>query len=230
MTRRVVTQLLELDPEAEVLILDNAAPRPYENAWIRLEENVFWTGALDFAIQKSRKEGFTHLWFLNNDLYFTGAGPYISRVQATLKRLEQMSKTTGPTGVYSPAIEKNPYHPQMRPLFKASLHLVRIIDAVAPVFNLTCLEEIGGLDAEDNPLGYGVDVWICSRALEAGWNLVVDSSLSLRHLHHSSAGRIPNFLEQAAALEENYLRTRLGDNFRHKISEQKKIVEELKIS
>ncbi|WP_300160597.1 hypothetical protein [Solidesulfovibrio sp.] len=216
LTRRLHEQLL---PEASaaglpVLVLDNAAPEPYAGAWTRLPENRFWAGAFDLAVRAARDMGRTHLWFLNNDIVFTSRPPYLGRALGRLARLEA---TLGPVGCFSPAFEASPYHPQMVARPGGDFRLVRVMDGVAPLVSLDALEAVGGLDAADNPRGYGVDVWLAVRLHQAGYKLVVDHGLTVRHRHHTSARAEPGFLEAAARAEAAYLSARLGPGYRERL-------------
>ncbi len=217
LTRRLHEQLLVEAQAAAmpVLVLDNAAPEPYAAAWRRLPENRCWAGAFDFAIQAVREMGCSHLWFLNNDIVFTSRPPYLGRA---LGRLARMEAALGSVGCFSPAFEASPYHPQMVARPGGDFRLVRIMDGVAPLVSLSALETVGGLDAADNPRGYGVDVWLAVRLHRAGYKLVVDHGLTVRHRHHTTAREVPGFLEAAARAEAAYLSARLGPDYRERVA------------
>lgn len=189
-----------------VRIFDNAAPLPCPGAWRRAEHNLYWAGALSEVLRLVREEGYTHLWFLNNDVRFTGPAPYLSRVEARLAAVEQR---LGPVGIWTPAVGDNPYHPQMCRLPSGGLTHAAVVDGIAPLYALDCLEAIGGVDAGDNPYGYGVDLWISLRASQAGWPVLVDHDLLMEHRYHSTAKTLPGFMTQAAAAEKAYLHRRL---------------------
>lgn len=212
-TARLHRQLLQGDPDkaGRILVLDNHAPEPYPEAWRRLPANLYWAGAFAYAAGEAENLGATHLWFLNNDLTFQSAPPHLGRAEARLAALE---KRLGRVGLYAPAMERNPYHPQMRRRPGGEFRLVRIVDGVAPLVNLDCLRDAGGLDAADNPMGYGVDLMLSLRAAERGWPLVVDHRLVIRHQGHAAAKAAPGFMERAAAAERDYLSARLGPDFR----------------
>ena len=218
LTRRLHEQLL---PEAQatdtpLLVLDNAAPEPYPDAWVRLAENRFWAGAFDYAIRAARDMGRTHVWFCNNDVVFTSRPPHLGRA---LGRLAQLEAALGRrVGLYSPAFTASPYHPQMVARPGGDWRCVRVLDGVAPLVSLDALEAVGGLDATDNPRGYGVDIWLAARFHDAGYALVVDDSLTLRHRHHTAARDVPGFLDAAARAEAAYLTARLGPDYRARIA------------
>ncbi|EFL51360.1 conserved hypothetical protein [Solidesulfovibrio fructosivorans JJ]] len=215
-TKRLADQLAQSDPDPELaaLVLDNAAPEPYPDAWKRLPENIYWAGALAKAAGLARDMGKTHLWFCNNDILFTSRPPHLSRALGRLARLEA---TVGRVGLYSPAFAASPYHPQMVASPGFQYRLARVMDGVAPLVALDCLDAIGGLDVDDNPYGYGVDVWLSARARQAGWELVVDQAVTVRHRHHTAARAVDGFLETAARAEEAYLRKRLGPDWRERV-------------
>ena len=81
MTNRLHEQLLASDPQYadDVYVLDNHAPIPYTNAHLRTERNLFWAGGLEYCIEDVKNKGYTHLWFLNNDMFFVSQSPYIHR-------------------------------------------------------------------------------------------------------------------------------------------------------
>lgn len=212
MTRRLYDQLHRSDPGAAIpiFVLDNAAPEPYPQAWRRLEENVYWAGALAYAARTVREIGCTHLWFLNNDITFVSRPPYLAR---TFGRLARLDATLGQVGLYSPAFSKSPYHPQMVVRPGGQYRQVRVMDGVAPLIDLACLEKIGGVDFGDNPFGYGVDILLSSQIEAAGWKLVVDHQVVVNHRHHTTARAVPGFLEMAAKAEAGYLQKRLGPDY-----------------
>ncbi len=212
---RTLTEiLLRNDPGAlgRVLVFDNAAPEPYVGAWLRASENLFWAGALEVCLKAAREQAYTHLWFLNNDIRFVSSPPFLGRAEA---RLQQLEKLTGKTvGIWSPSVESSPYHPQMLPLSDAEAALTPLVDGIAPLLNLRAVEEVGGLDAADNPRGYGVDMWLSLRLYRAGLLTLVDPRVRIRHRHHTTARTVPGFMELAAGQEESFMCRRLGPKWR----------------
>lgn len=221
LTQRLHRQLLNAEPKqaGHIYVLDNAAPQPYQQAWRRLPANLYWTGALEYASAEFSKAGYTHIWFLNNDILFHSQPPHIARAAGRLARLEQ---TFGRVGIYAPSVRANPYHSQMVSQGPCECRLVSYVDGIAPLISLECLQEIGGLDALDNPFGYGVDIWLGLRAKKANWLVVVDNQLVLRHTYHSTAKQVKGFLEQAALAQHNFLSSRLGPDYQNFIQEQQK--------
>lgn len=212
LTRGLHTQFLEADPDfaSDVFVLDNAAPKPYPGAWKRLEANLFWGGALAWALDAFGEAGYTHLWFCNNDALFASPPPYVSRALLRIKRLEKQ----GRVGLYSPAVTVNPYHKQMAVQTASACRKAAYLDGIAPVINLACAKEVGGADLGDNPYGYGVDIWLSLRAAKSGWSVWVDDLLVLRHKYHCVAKEVDGFLAVAAEAENIYLTKRLGANWR----------------
>ncbi|MGE4290977.1 MAG: glycosyltransferase family 2 protein [Desulfovibrio sp.] len=214
LTRRVQRQLLERAPHdhSHVRILDNAAPLPAESPWVRLPENLYWAGALQWTLEylTTREPEYTHLWFLNNDIAFATPGPQLMRVA---QRLAWIESRLGRVGAYSPAALRNPYHPQMVLKSDQQMRTVAYLDGIAPVFNIQALNAAGGIDLEGNPYGYGVDVMTSLRLHQAGLSLVVDHQVALRHTYHSTARTVTGFMEQAARAEERYLTARLGRDY-----------------
>lgn len=195
---------------SHVYVLDNAAPKAYEHAWQRLKQNIYWPGALNYALLAFKEMGYTHLWFFNNDAYFTSKAPYLGRSSG---RLAQMEKLLGRVGIYAPSVPLNPYHPQMVVNPAAQCRVVNYVDGIAPLLNLDCVSSIGGLDVGANIYGYGVDIWLGLRAKQAGWGVLVDHQVCVKHIYHSTAKKVDGFLAQAAQAERDYLTQRLGPNY-----------------
>lgn len=228
-TARLHDQLLESDPDwrDNVLVLDNAAPQPYpaSRTWHRAAGNGYWAGAFAACLEHLHRLGAERLWFMNNDIYFASAPAPLTAAWARLVRLE---KTLGPVGLYSPAVLANPYHPQMVARPGAQASEVGVADGIAPLVSVGAVAEVGGLDADDNPFGYGVDLWLSLRLARAGYRLVVDHQVTIRHIYHTTARSIDGFLDRAAALERDYLAARLGPEYRREIDAAKGEVRDLK--
>ncbi len=212
LTQRLLSQLRASDPELgqRVLVLDNHAPEPFPDAWRRLDRNLYWGGALAYCLQACRELGCSHLWYLNNDIAFISRPPHLERAW---QRLQRLDARLGPVGVYSPSVLRNPYHAQMVQRPEGQFRLVPYIDGIAPLFRLECLDALGGLDLGANPYGYGVDVWTSLAAHRAGWPVVVDHQVALRHSYHSTARRVEGFLALAGAAQDAYLEERLGPGY-----------------
>lgn len=220
LTTRLHAQLRTSDPSWNALfVVDNNAPEPYPNPWIRFSENRYWPGALHAVSRRLRDEGFSHVWFLNNDVSFVSKPPVISTAWLRLQRLE---KTLGAVGVYSPSVLTNPYHPQMVHDPQHQYRRTRYVDGIAPLFNLACLHDIGGVDHTGNDYGYGVDVALSLAASNAGWPVVVDHQVCLKHAYHSTAKTIDGFLEKAALAEADYMQRVLGPDWREIVDHAKK--------
>lgn len=211
-TAIVHRQFLQSDPDRadDIFVLDNASPEPYETAWKRLDENVYWGGAFAWAVEAFRAAGYTHLWFCNNDMVFLSPAPYCRRVCARIGWLEKQGKV----GIYSPSVTANPYHPQMISRAGEECRRAAYVDGIAPVVSLECVNSLGGLDLADNVYGYGVDVWLSYRAARSGWGVWVDHTLVLRHIYHLTARERPGFLGTAAKAEDNYMAKRFGSAWR----------------
>ncbi len=218
-TGRVHRQLLAADPQwsERIFVLDNHAPLPYAQAWRRLNENLYWAGALDYCLRFFAAHGWSHVWFLNNDLFFISLPPHLQRAWA---RLRAMENAVGPVGVYSPSFEHHPYHSQMIASSTKAYRRVQFVDGVAPLINLKCWREVG-LDFHGNAQGYGVDVHFSLSVSRAGWPVIVDHHLRVRHFYHSTARTIPGFLQTAAIREKAYLEQRLGSDYRALLKEFK---------
>ena len=234
LTLRLHRQLLTADPAwaAHIRVLDNAAPQSYSGAyaqdetappgvdksltqvWRRLPENLYWAGGLHAALESARQEGYTHLWFFNNDVVFTSPPPHLARAAERLRRLQAIC---GPVGVYAPAVESNPYHRQMVRKQAAQWSRVAYVDGIAPLLNLAAVDAVGGLDMGENIYGYGLDIWLSLRLAEAGWPVLVDHQVTLKHHYHATARRVEGFLATAAAAEQAFLTKRLGVDYKQRL-------------
>ncbi|WMW67230.1 hypothetical protein [Nitratidesulfovibrio liaohensis] len=207
-----------------VLVLDNAAPRPATGAWRRLPDNLFWGGALAYCLDAARDMGCTHLWFLNNDISFETRPPLVARAALRMARMgaalaaRGLGGPAGRVGVYAPAVDRNPYHPQMVRDARIQYRRVALVDGIAPLMDLECAREVGGADCADNPRGYGVDVWLSLRAHRAGWPVVVDHQLVVRHRYHTTARSVDGFMDAAARAEHDYMTRRLGPAWRDEVA------------
>lgn len=216
LTQRLAQQLeadVQASPGVEipVRVLDNAAPQPYPGAWLRLDENFFWAGAFEWTMQRLSQEGFERVWFLNNDLYFVSKPPVIA---AALGRLRRMEQTLGRVGIYAPSVTASPYHPQMAQRPGAQFRRVNLLDGIAPLVHLDAWREVGGLDFGENSFGYGVDLGFSARVAQAGWALAVDHQVCVRHVYHSTARTVEDFMDTAARAEAEFLAGRFGPDWR----------------
>lgn len=221
LTGRVYEQI---KAEPDVFVLDNAAPKEFVGAWKRLPENLFWAGAFEWALHEFSQRGYSHLWFFNNDAYFLSKGPHLKKAISRLSRMEEL---LGCIGIYSPSVTANPYHPQMVQDKASQCRIVSMVDGIAPLIHLTCAEEVGGLDALDNPYGYGVDTWLSSRVKKTKWKMVVDNQVLIRHNYHATANKIEGFLTKAAQAEQVFLENRLGPDYKTIIQEEQKKCQEI---
>ncbi|SFJ73219.1 hypothetical protein SAMN04488082_10665 [Desulfomicrobium apsheronum] len=215
-TKQLHWQLMESDPARRdrILVFDNASPEPYENAWLRAEENLYWAGALERVMGLLAAKGASHVWFLNNDATFVSKPPLIER---TCLRLARAERLVGPIGVYSPAVTANPYHPQMVERPGGQFRQVRYVDGIAPLVSVEFWKRAGGVDFAGNPYGYGVDVWFSSRTQETGFACVVDHQVVIRHKYHSTAREVEGFMARAAEAEAGYLAERFGSDYREHV-------------
>ena len=217
LTESLHRHFLEAEPvlAGDMLVLDNASPEPYPNAWQRLPENLYWAGALAWSLDALGAAGYTHVWFCNNDAFPVSAPPYLKRVVARWQALEKTGAATGSkVGILSPSFTANPYHSQMVQRSGGLCRRANYVDGIAPVISLECVAALGGLDYTGNSYGYGVDVWLSLQAARAGWGVWVDDNLVLRHRYHTAAREKTGFFAQAAEAEQAYMTARLGPGWR----------------
>ena len=227
MTRAVYEALACKAAPHEALVLDNAAPQPYPGA-LRLPENVFWGGALAYSLNLARERGADYLWFCNNDITFLQPHTGAALLPFVAGRLARIGKQCGKlVGVWAPALTSSPYHPQMRHAQGVDYRRTAYVDGVAFALNLACVDAIGGPDVGENPRGYGVDVWLSLRAHAAGWPVVADQQVVIRHRHHSTAKQIDGFMDAAARDEDAYMTARLGRDWRASVQEQSGVWEDV---
>lgn len=219
LTRNVHQALLRGADESAVLVIDNAAPQPYAGA-LRLPDNVFWGGALELSLQLAHERGYSHLWFCNNDITFA-APPAMSLLAFAAGRLARLQTRLGKAvGLWAPAVTANPYHQHMVYADGPQYRRVEYVDGIAPILNLECVAAVGGVDKGDNARGYGLDLWLSMRAYAAGWPVVVDHKVLVRHRYHATARREAGFLAQAARDEDIFLTARLGADWREIVRER----------
>lgn len=221
LTQRLQSQILQSDPDvaADLFVLDNCAPEQYPLAWHRTQTNLYWAGALDFALKDRGEAGYTHVWFLNNDVLFASTPPFVKRAAGRLARMNTVfgKQQRGAVGIYAPAVLSNPYHPQMVRSEGMQYRTVAYVDGIAPLISVECWKTLGGVDFADNPYGYGVDVWFSLCASKAGWQVVVDHEVAVKHIYHSTAREISGFMQTAAQAESAYLTARLGVDYKAQI-------------
>ena len=215
-TGRLHRQLLASDPAwaERVFVLDNHAPHPYPDPWKRTAENLYWAGALTWCADHFRTAGYSHLWFLNNDLRFTMDAGII---ETAWTRLQGLNRRLGRVGIYSPAATSNKYLPRMVRDDALQFRRVRLVDGIAPLMDLDAVAEVGGIDALDNPIGYGVDLWLSHRLDRAGFPLVVDQRVSLHHDFHGSSRGDDAFWARAHSLEDAFFLRTFGPDARELI-------------
>lgn len=219
LTAGLFALLRTANPAQPIRVFDNAAPLAFPHAWHRAESNLYWAGALETCMNLVEHEGFTHLWFLNNDVHFPDP-PHLPAILGRLARLDR--RLEHPVGLWSPAVAVNPYHPQMRPSGQAGcLRRVHLLDGPAPLLRLEAVRKAGGLDAADNPYGYGVDMWLSWRVAAQGWPVLVDQDMVMRHRAHSTAKTVEGFFDCAAQAEDAFCRARFGPEWRKRLEAQK---------
>jgi len=217
LTERLHIQLLHSESAraVDIMVLDNAAPKPYPIAWRRTTQNLYWGGAFALFLEEAARLGYSHVWFCNNDISFVSSGPYLAKMESCLVRQSKR----GRVGAISPAFTSNPYHKQMKQMEGQGCTSVPYLDGIAPMVCIEAVQEVGGLDCADNPYGYGVDIWITLRLAQAGWQVLVEHDMLMHHRFHATAMSINGFMEKAARAEDTFMRIRLGSGWREQLQQ-----------
>ena len=175
-TRKVHQQLAPfVNSTHDLLVLDNGSTGKgiYANADVRLEQNLFWGGALNWAFKYvlDRPE-YDSLLFLNNDIELNGLG-FVQELRRVLFEEDH--------AVISPCISgyAQPYT-QMQNWGARESRLVRWLDYQAPLFHRKFIEEVRQFD-EAIIHGWGqptASMVVCEKK---GWTTAVVDWVSIVH-------------------------------------------------
>ncbi|MEI6433977.1 MAG: hypothetical protein WCP32_03965 [Bacteroidota bacterium] len=159
----------------DALVMDNCSKPELTPATthIRIEQNIYWGGALNEAFKLVLKDDrYDSLLFLNNDIEFTGD------VFVNLLRHELFSHKFA---IVSPCIagRAQPWK-QMQNWGSSNPRIVKWIDLVAPLFHRKFIEEIGQFDSELY-YGWGQELICFDVCQEKGWKTGVCDHISIVH-------------------------------------------------
>gem|GEM_PF-1548616 len=165
----------EQNSEYDLFVLDNGSgPMGMAGSTThRLERNVYWGGALNWAFRfiQARSE-YDSLLFLNNDITLNPKG-FVSSL-----RREMFS---GNYQIVSPCIAGLPQPwPQMQCWYSGRTRKVRWIDMQSPLFRRRLIEHIGQFD-EELQYGWGQEL-ICARECENhSWATGIADHICIEH-------------------------------------------------
>lgn len=160
----------------DLFVLDNGSAEAgiARQTTHRLEENLFWGGALNWAFRFIIENGkYDSLLFLNNDLSLNGAN-FVSRL-----RQELLSE---PYRLVSPCLAGPPQPwPQMQCWYTGSMRPVKWIDMQAPLFHRKLVERIGQFD-KSLQYGWGQEL-VCAHICGINsWPIGVADHICVEHL------------------------------------------------
>lgn len=178
-TDNLVNQLKK-DPlfaECELMVIDNGSSEPLPRTTThRLEENIFFGGGLNAALEYFLSTDHDYLYFLNNDLVFHGP--------AFLTQSLKEAKLTN-ASVYSPSIinaSKEQCHWKQMWNWGEGLREVKWIDFQAPLLRRDILEKIKHFP-DELIYGWGLDFYAGCIAEEFGFKTVVSDLNTITHMN-----------------------------------------------
>jgi glycosyltransferase involved in cell wall biosynthesis len=175
-TRKLHRELVQyVDATHDLRVLDNGSTDTgiYREADFRLEKNIFWGGALNWAFQYVLDHPeYDSLLFLNNDLELNGFG-FVHELRRVLFEEDH--------AVISPCIAGYPQpYTQMQCWGARETRLVRWLDYQAPLFHRKFIEEIGQFH-EDLIHGWGQPTASFIACEKRGWTTGVVDWVTVLH-------------------------------------------------
>lgn len=178
-TDNLVNQLKK-DPlftECELMVIDNGSSEPLPKTTThQLEENIFFGGGLNAALEYFLSTDHDYLYFLNNDLVFHGP--------AFLSQSLREAKTAN-ASVYSPSIinaSKEQCHWKQMWNWGEGIREVKWIDFQAPLLRRDILEKIEHFP-DELIYGWGLDFYAGCIAEEFGLTTVVSDYSTITHMN-----------------------------------------------
>lgn len=178
-TDNLVNQLRR-DPlfaECELMVIDNGSSEPLpQTTTHRLEQNIFFGGGLNAALEYFLSTDHDYLYFLNNDLVFHGP--------AFLSQSIKEAKLTN-ASVYSPSIinaSKEQCHWKQMWNWGEGLREVKWVDFQAPLLRRDILEKINHFP-DELIYGWGLDFYAGCIAKEFGFTTIVSDLNTITHMN-----------------------------------------------
>lgn len=178
-TDNLVTQL-KRDPsfkDHELIVIDNGSTEPLPQTTTHtLEQNIFFGGGLNVAVEYFLSTNHDYLYFLNNDLVFHGPS-FLSQSLSEAKAVD--------AAIYSPTIinasKEQCFWKQMWNWGKG-IRKVRWIDFQAPLFRRDILTSIQHFP-DELIYGWGTDFYGGCIAETLGYNIYVSDNNTITHMN-----------------------------------------------
>lgn len=179
LTDNLINQL-QRDPlfkECELMVIDNGSTETLAKSTThRLEENIFFGGGINAAVEYFLSTDHDYLYFLNNDLIFHGPA-FLSTSLTEAKNSD--------AAVYSPSIINasiDQCHWKQMWNWGKGLREVRWIDFQAPLLRRDILEKIQRYP-DELIYGWGIDFYSGCIAEEYGLKTIVSDNNTITHMN-----------------------------------------------
>ena len=178
-TDNLVNQI-KRDPlfdKCELMVIDNGSSEPLaQSTTHRLEQNIFFGGGLNAALEYFLTTNHDYLYFLNNDLVFHGP----SFLTTSLREAKESD-----AAVYSPTIINASvdqcFWKQMWN-WGSGLRKVKWIDFQCPLLRRDILEKINQFP-DELIYGWGLDFYTGCVSEENNFNTVVSDNNTITHMN-----------------------------------------------
>jgi hypothetical protein len=178
-TDNLVNQI-KRDPlfsKCELMVIDNGSSEPLaQSTTHRLEQNIFFGGGLNAALEYFLTTNHDYLYFLNNDLVFHGP----SFLTTSLREAKESD-----AAVYSPTIINASvdqcFWKQMWN-WGSGLRKVKWIDFQCPLLRRDILEKINHFP-DELIYGWGLDFYTGCVSEENNFNTVVSDNNTITHMN-----------------------------------------------
>jgi hypothetical protein len=178
-TDNLVNQL-KRDPlfnKCELMVIDNGSSEPLaQSTTHRLEQNIFFGGGLNAALEYFLSTDHDYLYFLNNDLVFHGP----SFLTTSLREAKESD-----AAVYSPTIinaSVDQCHWKQMWNWGKGLRKVKWIDFQCPLLRRDILEKINHFP-DELVYGWGLDFYAGCISEKNNFNTVVSDNNTITHMN-----------------------------------------------
>lgn len=170
----------EMLPNVDLFVIDNGSVTPItaETATVlRKEENGFFSGGWNWAMEKFIALGYDYVWMMNDDIQGASCKNIESMLHVFDVRPEAMAVT--------PAFNSphHPFHPSSG--LNGDGREVRWIDWCCPM--VKCIAWEYAKEFDEKLKGYGADLILCKTAREMGFKFYVDDLFIIHHLGSQTA-------------------------------------------